>query len=33
MALPEGGTYRSSVLPEMRLDLAAFWREVRKQLR
>jgi Uma2 family endonuclease len=32
VALPEGGEYRSRALPEIHLDLAAFWREVDEQL-
>jgi Uma2 family endonuclease len=33
VALPTAGEYRSEVLPEIRLDLAAFWRKVDKKLR
>jgi Uma2 family endonuclease len=33
VALPTGGEYRSEVLPEIRLDIAAFWRRVAKKLR
>ena len=33
VALPTQGAYRSEVLPEVRLDLAAFWRKVEKKLR
>ena len=32
VALPEGGEYRSKVLPEIRLDLAAFWKKVEEDL-
>jgi Uma2 family endonuclease len=33
VALPTGGEYRSEVLPEIRLDIADFWRKVEKKLR
>ncbi|HVT19522.1 MAG TPA: Uma2 family endonuclease [Thermoanaerobaculia bacterium] len=32
VALPSGGTYRSQALPEVSIDLAAFWRRVAKRL-
>ena len=32
VALPADGVYRSEALPEIRLDLAAFWRRVEKKL-
>jgi Uma2 family endonuclease len=32
MVLPEGGEYRSRTLPEIYLDLTAFWREVAVRL-
>ncbi len=33
VVVPTGGEYRSEVLPEIRLDIAAFWRKVEKKLR
>jgi Uma2 family endonuclease len=33
VALPQGGVYRSEVLPEIQLDLAKLWRKVDKKLR
>jgi Uma2 family endonuclease len=33
VVLPEGGDYCSPVLPEIRLDIAAFWRSVQNRLR
>ena len=32
VVLPKGGIYRSRVLPEVRLDLAAFWKKVEEDL-
>jgi Uma2 family endonuclease len=32
VAVPEGTEYRSPVLPEIHLDIAAFWREVDRRL-
>ncbi len=32
VALPDGAEYRSEILPEIRLDLLALWREVDEQL-
>jgi hypothetical protein len=32
VVLPEGGEYRSQILPELHLDLAEFWSEVGKML-
>jgi Uma2 family endonuclease len=32
VALPERGEYRSRVLPEIRIDLAAFWKRVEEDL-
>jgi Uma2 family endonuclease len=32
VVLPEGGVYRSSALPEIHLDLAAFWKVVEEDL-
>jgi len=32
VALPDAGEYRSQVLPEIRLDLAAFWKKVEEDL-
>lgn len=33
VVLPTDGEYRSEALPEIRLDIAAFWRRVEKKLR
>jgi hypothetical protein len=33
MALPTGSEYHSTVLPEVRLDLAALWRAIEDRLR
>ena len=33
VVLPEGGEYRSPVLPEVQLDIADFWRSVQERLR